>query len=379
MERSEPTNSTRGREILLSIASVAALLALLLAALQIGVCWLDLPDPDFRYDNQLAMWRPDPLLGFANRPDFRDFAFGDVAIETNERGFRGTLPTPTFPPAGTHRIVGIGDSVMWGTGVDARHSVPGLVAQRLEAVAAYDVVNAAVIGYSSLQEQLQLERDVLPLHPEVVLVNLCSNDLLPSEDPFGNVRELYLRDLAALDDEVALTREQQAIRRRLEDLLRDPRSVWRGLAKLERQMPGVRDQTVKWWIERPFARMAAQARRAGVRLIVLLIPTRSGGERYFRIAENVKRVLRDNGAEYIDLQTALPPESDEAVRSPTAPRGSGWRPAQLDQISRWLHFRRLHASRNYIDTFHLSRRGSAVVADAVARAVARGASPAETR
>jgi hypothetical protein len=165
----------------LGLAAGSLLLSLVAVVMgsKLGIVVLGIDDPSFRYENQIAMWVPDPAIGFVNKPNLASVAWGNVPIRTNERGFRGNRPTATAPTDGVVRIAALGDSVMWGTGVREERAIPGLLARSLHA----DVINAGVVGYSTLQELRLLQRDVLALGPDVVLVNYCDNDALPTEDP----------------------------------------------------------------------------------------------------------------------------------------------------------------------------------------------------
>ncbi len=100
----------------------------LLAAWGIGrLCALGMGirDPRIVHENQIGMWRPEPGIGFANKRDFKGWCFGNVAVRTNEHGFRGLSPTETSKRPGVLRIMGVGDSVMWGTGVRQADSLLG--------------------------------------------------------------------------------------------------------------------------------------------------------------------------------------------------------------------------------------------------------------
>lgn len=39
------------------------------------------------------------------------------------------------------------------------------------------------------------QKYIIPLRPDIVLVNCCENDLLPTEDPFDNIRGIYVQYL----------------------------------------------------------------------------------------------------------------------------------------------------------------------------------------
>src|SRR5712692_798373 len=84
---------------------------------------------------------------------------------------------------------------MWGSGVTRENSILGFLEQKLDPKGSYEIVNAAVVGYSTYQELLNLQQNILPLKPSIVLVNFCENDLLPTEDPFKNARQIHVQYL----------------------------------------------------------------------------------------------------------------------------------------------------------------------------------------
>ena len=117
---------------------------------------------------------PSPDVGVRLRPSLHATFLG-VPVDTSIDGFRG----PELRD-GTRRIVGIGDSVMFGWGVRE----PETYLRRLEAgLARYEptveVVNAAVPGYNTVQEVAAIEGRIERLHPEWVIVGFIGNDFEP--------------------------------------------------------------------------------------------------------------------------------------------------------------------------------------------------------
>lgn len=98
----------------------------------------------------------DPELGYRFNP-----AYPGV----NSLGLRGPEPGPP----GGRRLIVLGDSV--AAPVDGFVS---LLTKRLGP--RWDVINAAVPGYTTYQERKLLERDLLPLRPNLVLLQYCLND-----------------------------------------------------------------------------------------------------------------------------------------------------------------------------------------------------------
>ena len=114
-----------------------------------------------------------------------DVMFTGREVLINADGFRGPV-RPLAKPAGTTRVVGLGDSVMFGWGVGEGEDYLSVMARRLNAGGAgsWDVVNTAVPGYNTVMEVETLKKRGLAYHPDIVVVGYCVNDLeLP---PFFN-------------------------------------------------------------------------------------------------------------------------------------------------------------------------------------------------
>jgi lysophospholipase L1-like esterase len=131
-----------------------------------------------------------------------DVNFAGRHVVTNAEGFRGPS-RPLAKPAGTTRIVGLGDSVMFGWGVDEGEDYLSVMVARLNARGqAWDVVNTAVPGYNTVMEVETLKKKGLAYAPDIVVVGYCVNDLeLPPflsdpPDPF-NFRHSFLKDFVA--------------------------------------------------------------------------------------------------------------------------------------------------------------------------------------
>jgi hypothetical protein len=118
-----------------------------------------------------ALVRADPVLGWSNRPN----ANGTLAfpkefqhtVVINRRGLRDSdhsYSTTTVP----FRILCLGDSFTFGSGVSSTESYPAALARILGPP--YEVINAGTPGWSTLQELLWLESEGLRYGPSVVLL-----------------------------------------------------------------------------------------------------------------------------------------------------------------------------------------------------------------
>ncbi|MBN1268652.1 MAG: SGNH/GDSL hydrolase family protein [Kiritimatiellae bacterium] len=105
--------------------------------------------------------------------------FCGKSLRINAHGFRGREYAPEKPP-NTRRIVGLGDSVMFGWGVDQDESYLAVVEQRLNDLPAphpaWEVLNFAVPGYNTTMEVATFEQKALAFDPDVVILHVIGND-----------------------------------------------------------------------------------------------------------------------------------------------------------------------------------------------------------
>lgn len=112
-----------------------------------------------------------------NTPGMRKVERG-IAYEINSLGFRGS-PVEAAKPPGTVRVVCLGDSSTFGFLNREGECYPRLLGECLSrrgAGARYEVVNAGVSGYTTLQQAIALKLKVLPLDPDVVVIQCGHNN-----------------------------------------------------------------------------------------------------------------------------------------------------------------------------------------------------------
>ena len=98
---------------------------------------------------------------------------------TNSAGFRGPEVRAQKEP-GTVRIVGLGDSVMYGTGVSDGENFLSLLRRQLDArypSVEWEIVNTAVPGYNTVMEVETLATKGLRYAPDLVIIMFVGNDL----------------------------------------------------------------------------------------------------------------------------------------------------------------------------------------------------------
>ncbi len=143
-------------------------------------------------------WRYDDRLGWAHRPGavgrFSRPGLFDTTVTINAAGFRGRDHDAARLP-GISRVVVIGDSIIWGYGVEDDQVFTRLLERADPEV---EWVNLGVSGYATDQESLLLEREVIRYSPDVVLAEVCDNDF------DGNARDqlyhIYPKPLFRLRD-----------------------------------------------------------------------------------------------------------------------------------------------------------------------------------
>ena len=126
-----------------------------------------------------------------------------VRVRCNSRGLRDSEKAVP-KPAGTTRIVVLGDSFTWGYGVENDETFPAVLVRQLPAA---DAVNLGVNGYSTVQESIRLETEGLRYEPDWVVVAFCHNDL---EDNFDE--KDGGRPVAALGEDGLLRIENRPVR-----------------------------------------------------------------------------------------------------------------------------------------------------------------------
>jgi hypothetical protein len=124
-------------------------------------------------------------------------------VRTNTFGWRG-LPCSVEKPDNGFRVVGLGDSILFGWGIDLEATGVHVLRRRLaEALPrhAVDVIGTGVPGYNTAMEAEVLRQKLLPFRPDIVLIDFVGNDfdlpnfLLAPAD-FWRLDHCFLVDLA---------------------------------------------------------------------------------------------------------------------------------------------------------------------------------------
>lgn len=169
---------------------------LLLVAVALTVFWtlgeivarsFDLVDRLNGFPRRLFVATDDPDLAYRLRPNVDTQARG-VHVVTNDLGLRGP-PVAKTPPAGTRRVLVLGDSVAFGFRLEQPDTFPVLLEHELETRegGAWEVLNAGVEGYNTRYELAFLRSSLIDLAPETIVLvfNLNDYDYGPVMGPLG--------------------------------------------------------------------------------------------------------------------------------------------------------------------------------------------------
>jgi hypothetical protein len=183
------------RLLLNSVLAIASILVALAIA-EVGLRVLGFQYPPFH--------QPDPVTGLSLRPDTSGefHKEGRAYVSINSDGLRDR-ERPVAKPAGTYRIVVLGDSYTEALQVDVDKAFWRLLEQRLQACAfrpgkTIDVVNFGVSGFGTAQELRMLQTRGPRYEPDLVLLAF-----FPGNDVRNNSRELEtdtMRPFYVLDD-----------------------------------------------------------------------------------------------------------------------------------------------------------------------------------
>ncbi len=122
---------------------------------------------------------PDKRLHHRNTPGATAGGMGGNVVTTNADGFRTGHSRERFSEHGT-RIALLGDSFVFGLGVDAEEAVAEVMERRLrEALGSDDVavLNTGVISYSPMLQRLAFRDVVRSYEPTLTLMILDINDI----------------------------------------------------------------------------------------------------------------------------------------------------------------------------------------------------------
>jgi lysophospholipase L1-like esterase len=150
-------------------------------------------------DFGIEMWKyavtlkqpvPDPRLSFVHVPSGHAFLMG-VDVSINSQGLRDR-EYPLVKPPDTYRILLLGDSTTFGWGVREEDTVAKILERSLnhDEGRPYEVINAGVGNYDTVQEVTYYRERGRAFHPDLVILEYFINDA----EPVPREQQGFLRD-----------------------------------------------------------------------------------------------------------------------------------------------------------------------------------------
>lgn len=122
-----------------------------------------------------TFWRHDPALGWSHIPgskgSFNSFGFESI-VTINSKGFRDAERSYQRDPS-KYRIVVLGDSMVWGWGVQQEDMFTALLEKQHQDL---EVINLGVSGYGTDQELILLRQEAVRYNPDLIVVVVMDND-----------------------------------------------------------------------------------------------------------------------------------------------------------------------------------------------------------
>ena len=250
----------------------------------------------WKYSTQLKQPVADPRLSFAHVPNRSAFLMG-VPVSINSHGLRDREYSRSRPPD-VYRIVILGDSTTFGWGVTLEQTVPKILEAELNKLHVpgynrFEVLNAGVGNYGTVQEvthYLTYDRD---FHPDLVILQYFINDA----EPVPNERRPPLLGRSYL---VAYAASRFDAVMRLTGVRPNWKQYYAGL--YEDGLPGIEAA------KQALATLATRTRADGTKLLVTILPElREINDDYPFVSQHqkIKDVLAANQVPVIELIEGL--------------------------------------------------------------------------
>ena len=196
-----PRVSGRGN-ILMNLVVLAITVLMVAGVLEVTLRIIYARSLDF----SMEMWKyavklkhpvPNPHLSFAHVPNSSAFLMGNP-VSINSHGLRDR-EFSLEKPAGVYRILMLGDSTTFGWGVAEENTVAKILERRLGQTCSpgpcrFEVLNAGVGNYGTVQEYTHYLTYDRAFHPDLVVLEYFINDAepVPTERQPGLIGQSYL-------------------------------------------------------------------------------------------------------------------------------------------------------------------------------------------
>jgi lysophospholipase L1-like esterase len=165
----------------MSVVLLASSLLVTFGMLEVALRIVGPPPVRFFYPQEFYDF--DPEVGHLLRGGQTAFTH-DRPVHTNALGLRDHEITRE-PAPGTLRVLALGDSQTFGNGLDLEETWPKQLERALPTAPGrrWEVINAGVPGTDTWQHEIFLHRLLDVTNPQVVVLGLYVNDVVPRHDP----------------------------------------------------------------------------------------------------------------------------------------------------------------------------------------------------
>lgn len=274
------------------------------------------------------LYQPHHWLVYSLRPNYRSLNY---PVTHNSYGFRG--PEFSVPkPAGTYRIVALGESTTYGTGItDDARTYPARMEHHLRGRypgVRIEVINAGVGGYTSAENLMNLVFKVLDLDPDLVIPYHAHNDIHPRRQPrfsgdYTGYRTTWCPSALSRDRLFGWSALGRIVGIRLG--LWRPESIYKYTTTLTTERPQGEEYVDNFsrssskYFRRNLRAIVAVAKDAGIEVLLPTAayfadgepagPYRSVYEQGMREhTEVVRQVAAETGAGFFDFAAVMPPD-----------------------------------------------------------------------
>ncbi|MCZ6593923.1 MAG: GDSL-type esterase/lipase family protein [Bacteroidetes bacterium] len=276
-----------------------------------------------------AFFQYDEVLGWKHLPG-KTTSLKNTLVRINSKGLRDD-EFPEKKPTGEYRILFLGDSQLFGDGVEAKDTFVSILESSLSSMQA---INAGVIGYGTDQQLLYLQREGLNYEPDLVIVALNVYDF--QDNVSKKIRSGYSKPVFKIqNDALQLTGipvQRFDIIERLGKYMRNNYQTYylsseyfRGLFNnaevnaqenqhnLSSELLAIFDQkNVQTVTQRILKEIAWQSRKVGVQTAVIFLPYQiyfNSSLEYKRkideVSQNLQAYGMQNGFFFVDLHPEL--------------------------------------------------------------------------
>lgn len=289
-----------------------------------------------------------------------EMEYGTAAF--NAAGLREDRDFPIEAPADRTRVAMLGDSIVWSEFVAVHDSLPRRTEETLGR--GFEVMNAGVTGYDTVQEARWYERAVRPFRPDVVVVVYCMNDIMIMSGPFEHYATGV--DRARKDAQDAFLERAAPVRRETIDWVieeRERAATFRVLARalgvwerarfedhyVDEYLLFARETERLERVRGALARLATAVRADGAIPLLAISPILESWDRY----------------RWSDLHASVRRAGEDA----------GFR--VLDPLEAWRGTEDAEVLRIGGDNLHYGRRGNRIFGRTLARAIEASLRPEE--